>query len=177
MTSTKKLTFSSVCLACCFFLPMLTDSAPEISDMLCLMHFPVMICGMMCGAPWGVAVGVSAPILRSLMFDVPAMYPYAVAMSLEMGVYGFVCGLEANDPRKSPGNVFLDLVFSMVAGRVAWGIAMVFFALISDVSFSVEIYKNTVINTWPGIMLQLMSLPPLIVFLQTTYYPDDIEAL
>lgn len=177
MTSTEKLTFSSVCLACCFFLPMLTASSPEVTAMLCLMHFPVMICGMMCGAPWGVAVGVTAPILRSLMFHMPTMYPLAVAMCVEMGVYGFICGLEANDPRKSPGNIFLDLILAMVAGRVAWGAAMVFFALISDVPFSVELYKEAVLNTWPGVILQLMSLPPLIVFLQTAYYPDDIEAL
>ena len=98
-------------------------------------------------------------------------------MCLELGVYGFVCGLEANDPRKSPANIFLDLILAMVAGRVVWGASMVFFALISDVSFSVELFKAAVINTWPGIILQLMSLPPLIVFLQATYYPDDIQAL
>jgi len=177
MTGNEKLTFSSVCLACCFFLPMLTSSNPQVAIMLCLMHFPVMVCGMMCGAPWGVAVGVTAPILRCLMFGMPQMYPEAVAMAVEMGVYGFVTGLEANDPRKSPGNVFLDLILAMVAGRVAWGAAMVFFSLISDVPFSVEIFKNAVLNTWPGVMLQLMGLPPLIVFLQTAYYPDDIEAL
>ena len=177
MTNTKKLTFASICLACCFFLPLLTDHSPETAAMLCLMHFPVMVCGMMCGAPWGVAVGVSAPVLRSLMFGMPLMYPDAVAMCFELGVYGFVCGLEANDPRKSPGNIFLDLILAMVAGRVAWGAAMVFFALISPITFSVEAYKEAVINTWPGIMLQLIGLPPLIVFLQTAYYPDDIEAL
>ena len=177
MSNNEKLTFSSVCLACCFLLPLLTYQNPEVNKMLCLMHFPVMVCGMMCGAPWGVAVGVTAPVLRCLMFGVPAMYPEAVAMCVEMGVYGFVCGLEANDPRKSPGNVFLDLFISMVAGRVAWGVAMVFFALISTVPFSIEAYKTAVLSTWPGVMLQLMSLPPLIVFLQTTYFPDDIEAI
>ena len=177
MTNTKKLTFASICLACCFLLPMLTDHAPQVSVMLCLMHFPVMVCGMMCGAPWGVAVGMSAPILRSLMFGMPLMYPDAVAMCVEMGVYGFICGLEANDPRKSPGNIFLDLILAMVAGRVAWGAAMTFFAVISQVTFSVEAYKAAILNTWPGIILQLMGLPPLIVFLQTAYYPDDIEAL
>ena len=177
MSNTEKLTFASVCLACCFLLPLLTSHAPQVNMMLCLMHFPVMVCGMMCGAPWGVAVGVSAPILRSLMFGMPLMYPDAVAMCLEMGVYGFVCGLEANDPRKSPANIFLYLILAMVAGRVVWGASMVFFALISDVSFSVELFKAAVINTWPGIILQLMSLPPLIVFLQATYYPDVIQAL
>ena len=177
MTNTKKLTFASVCLACCFFLPLLSSHNPQAAAMLCLMHFPVMVCGMMCGAPWGVAVGVTAPVLRSLMFTMPHMYPEAVAMCVEMGVYGFVCGLEANDPRKSPGNIFVDLVLAMVAGRVAWGGAMLLFALISDVPFSVEIFKEAVLNTWPGVMLQLMSLPPLIVFLQTTYYPDNIQTL
>ena len=177
MTSTRKLTFASVCLACCFFLPLLTDHNPQAAAMLCLMHFPVMVCGMMCGAPWGVAVGMTAPILRSLMFGIPDMYPQAVAMCLEMGVYGLVCGLEANDSRKSPGNVFLDLILAMVAGRVAWGAAMTFFSIISPITFSIEAFKTTVLNTWPGSMLQLMALPPLIVFLQYTYYPDNIEAL
>ena len=73
MSNTEKLTFASVCLACCFLLPLLTSHAPQVNMMLCLMHFPVMVCGMMCGAPWGVAVGVSAPILRSLMFGMPLM--------------------------------------------------------------------------------------------------------
>ena len=177
MTNTEKLTFASMSLACCFLLPLLTVSNPQVNMMLCLMHFPVMVCGMMCGAPWGVAVGVTAPILRCLMFGMPVMYPDAVAMCFEMGVYGLVCGLETNDPRKSPGNVFLDLILAMVAGRIAWGAAMTFFSLISTVPFSIEIFKATVLNTWPGVMLQLMGLPPLIVFLQITYFPDNIEAL
>ena len=177
MSNNQKLTFASLCLACCFLMPLLTSANPQVNMMLCLMHFPVMVCGMMCGAPWGVAVGVTAPVLRSLMFGMPDMYPEAVAMCFEMGVYGFVCGLEANDPRKSPGNIFIDLILAMVAGRVAWGIAMTFFDLVSVVSFSVEEYKAAVLNTWPGVMLQLMALPPLIVFLQTAFYPDDIEAL
>ena len=177
MTNTEKLTFASVCLACCFLLPLLTAHNPQVNAMLCLMHFPIMVCGMMCGAPWGVAVGMSAPILHCLMFGMPVMYPDAVAMCFELGVYGLVCGLEANDPRKSPGNVFLDLILAMVAGRIAWGAAMTFFSIISPVTFSVEIFKTTVMNTWPGVMLQLMGLPPLIVFLQYTYYPDNIEAL
>ncbi len=177
MTNTTKLTFASVCLACCFFLPMITANQPQIGAMLCLMHFPVMVCGMMCGAPWGVAVGVTAPVLRSLMFNMPPMYPEAVAMCVEMGVYGFVCGLETNAPRRSPGEIFKDLITAMIAGRLAWGGVMIFFNLISSVTFTPTDYYNAVVNTWPGVILQLMSLPPLIVFLQTAYYPDDIEAL
>ena len=147
MSNNHKLTFASVCLACCFLLPLLTAHNPQVNLMLCLMHFPVMVCGMMCGAPWGVAVGVTAPVLRSLMFGMPAMYPEAVAMCFELGVYGLVCGLEANDPRKSPANIFIDLILAMVAGRIAWGAAMLLFALVSSVPFSVEIFKDAVLNT------------------------------
>lgn len=178
MTSTKKLSFASICLLCCFVLPMLTSHDPQITQMLCLMHFPVMVCGMMCGAPWGVAVGVTAPILRSLAFGMPAMYPQAVAMCLEMGTYGFVCGLMANDPRKSPGHIFTDLVLAMIAGRLVWGIAMSFLAYFSvDTIFSFTAFWEGVTSTWPGIMLQFISLPPLIVFLVTIQAPEEIEPL
>lgn len=177
MSNTNKLTFASVCLICCFFLPFLTKGNPELNAMLCLMHFPVMVCGMMCGAPWGVAVGVTAPILRSLTVGTPAMYPAAVAMCFELGVYGFVCGLEANDPRKEPSRIFLDLALAMIAGRLVWGMVMGCFAAISQFSFTMDTFVQTVINTWPGVILQFMALPPLIVFLQTAFYPDKIRSL
>lgn len=178
MTSTKKLTFSSVCLICCFVLPMLTARSPQVTQMLCLMHFPVMVCGMMCGAPWGVAVGVTAPVLRSLAFGQPLMFPDAVAMCFELGTYGFVCGLMANDPRKEPAHIFLDLVGAMIAGRLIWGIAMSFLAYFSPTTeFSLAVFLQAVSNTWPGVILQFMSLPPLIVFLVTIQEPDEIQAL
>lgn len=177
MTSTKKLTFASVCLLCCFALPMLTAGNEKVASMLCLMHAPVMVCGMMCGAPWGVAVGMTAPILRSLMLYSPAMYPDAVAMAFEMGVYGFVCGLETNDPRREPTKIYIDLILAMIAGRVMWCVVMCLFALISDVTVTLPLLKDSILNTWPGVALQLIALPPLIVFLQMAYYPDDIVAL
>ena len=177
MTNNHKLTFAAVCMICCFALPFFATHSPDAAKMLCLMHFPVMVCGMMCGAPWGVAVGVTAPILRSLAFGMPAMFPEACAMCIEMGVYGLVCGLKANDPRRESAKIFFDLVLAMIAGRIAWGIAMTFLAYFSTTTFSVQAFLNGVTITWPGIALQLMSLPPLIVFLQTIYYPEEIREI
>ena len=65
----------------------------------------------------------------------------------------------------------------MIAGRIAWGIAMTFLAYFSTTTFSVQEFLNGVTITWPGIALQLMSLPPLIVFLQTIYYPEEIREI
>ena len=178
MTSTKKLTFASICLICCFVLPMLTARAPQVTQALCLMHFPVMVCGMMCGVPWGVAVGVTAPILRSLAFGMPLMFPDAVAMCMELGTYGAVCGFMANDPRKEPAHIFMDLIGAMIAGRIVWGIGMTVLAGFSPAAeFSFAMFRESVISTWPGVMLQLMSLPPLIVFLVTIQEPDEIQTI
>ena len=38
-------------------LPLLTGQVPKVGNMLCPMHFPVLLCGFMLGGPWGLAVG------------------------------------------------------------------------------------------------------------------------
>ena len=44
------------------------------------MHIPVLLCGFLCGWPWGLAVGFVAPLLRSVLFGMPPIYPTGVAM-------------------------------------------------------------------------------------------------
>ena len=64
----KKLVFSAMLLAIAMLLPFLTGQIPEIGKALCPMHIPVLLCGFICGWPWGVAVGFIAPLLRSVIF-------------------------------------------------------------------------------------------------------------
>ena len=89
----KKLVYSAVFLALCMVLPFLTGQIPEIGQALSPMHIPVLLCGFACGWPWGLAVGFIAPILRSLIFQMPAMWPNAVAMAFELATYGFCSGI------------------------------------------------------------------------------------
>ena len=89
----KKLVYSAVFLALCMVLPFLTGQIPEIGQALSPMHIPVLLCGFACGWPWGLAVGFIAPILRSLLFQMPAMWPNAVAMAFELATYGFCSGI------------------------------------------------------------------------------------
>ena len=46
-------------LALAYVLPFLTGQIPQIGAMLCPMHIPVLLCGFICGWPWGLAVGLS----------------------------------------------------------------------------------------------------------------------
>ena len=80
-------------LALCMVLPFLTGQIPEIGQALSPMHIPVLLCGFACGWPWGLAVGFIAPILRSLIFQMPAMWPNAVSMAFELATYGFCSGI------------------------------------------------------------------------------------
>ena len=88
--NTKKLAYAALFLALCLVLPMLTGQIPRIGSMLLPMHIPVLLCGLVCGWQYGAAVGFVAPLLRSVLFGMPPMYPVAIAMAFELLTYGLV---------------------------------------------------------------------------------------
>ena len=88
-----KMVLAALFLALAYVLPFLTGQIPEVGSMLCPMHLPVLICGFICGWPWGLAVGVIAPLSRSLTLSMPPLFPTALCMSLELATYGAIAGL------------------------------------------------------------------------------------
>ena len=86
----KQLVLSALFLALALVLPFLTGQIPEVGKMLCPMHLPVLLCGFFCSWPWGLAIGLIAPVLRSFMFGMPPLFPAAVCMSVELATYGAV---------------------------------------------------------------------------------------
>ena len=75
-------------LAIALALPFITGQIPEIGAMLCPMHIPALLCGFLCGWPWGAAVGFIAPLLRGALFGMPVLFPTGTAMAFELAVYG-----------------------------------------------------------------------------------------
>lgn len=164
--SARRLAYSGVCLAAALALPFLTGQIPEIGAMLCPMHLPTLLCGFLCGWPWGLAVGVTAPLLRSLLFGMPPMFA-ALPMALEMGVYGAAAGWLY---RRLPGGdwrVYPALLAAMVLGRGAWGGAQYLMAGLRHTVFTPELFvAGAVLGSVPGILLQLLLLPPLVMALE-----------
>ena len=137
--------------------------------MLLPMHIPVLLCGFFCGWPYGLAVGVISPLLRSLLFGMPPMYPTAVAMAFELAIYGLMTGLLYKRFPKNIGFYYLTLLISMIAGRVVWG--AVSFALygLSGTAFTMDIFMaGSVIKALPGIAVQLVLIPALVMALDRT---------
>lgn len=160
----RKLTYSALFLAVAMVLPFITGQIPEIGSMLCPMHIPALLCGFMCGWPWGLAVGFIAPLLRSVIFGMPALFPSAVAMAFELAVYGGMAGfLYRLLPRKNR-NTYLILIISMIAGRIVWGVVRVILAGLSGSSFTWALFlAGAFTNAIPGIILQLVLIPVLVI--------------
>ena len=163
----RKLTYAALYLAIALVLPFVTGQIPEIGSMLSPMHIPVLLCGFMCGWPWGLAVGFIAPLLRSVLFGMPTLIPSAVAMAFELAVYGAMSGLlYAILPRK-PWITYAVLVISMIAGRIVWGIARVILAGMTSSSFTWALFiSGAVTNAIPGIILHLVLIPVLVMAME-----------
>lgn len=163
----RRLTYSALYLAIAMALPFVTGQIPEIGSMLCPMHIPALLCGFLCGWPWGLAVGFIAPLLRSVLFGMPTLFPGAVAMAFELAVYGGMAGfLNGALPRKR-GIIYAVLLISMIAGRIVWGAVRVVLAGLSGSAFTWALFlAGALTNAIPGIVLQLVLIPILVISME-----------
>lgn len=163
----QNLTLSAMFLALAFVLPFFTGQIPKIGAMLCPMHIPVILCGFVCGGPWGLVVGFAAPLLRSFIVGMPTLFPKAVAMAFELATYGLMSGILYKALPKKRGSIYLSLIISMIAGRLVWG-----FVQLCCVSFNVSAFgvsafwAGAVANAVPGIIIQLIFIPLIIMTVQ-----------
>lgn len=166
-TRTNTLVLAALFLALALVLPFLTGQIPEIGAMLCPMHIPALLCGFFCGWPWGAAVGLMAPVLRSLLFGMPPMFPVAVSMSLELSAYGAVSGLLYHKLPEKKISVYASLLAAMIVGRLVWGAARFAFAGLDPSSFGLAAFwAGAVTSAVPGILLQLVLIPVLVIVLE-----------
>ena len=160
----RRLTYAALFLAIALVLPFITGQIPQIGAMLSPMHIPVLLCGFLCGWPWGLAVGLIAPPLRSLLFGMPAMIPGGVAMAFELAAYGAVAGWLYRRLPKKPGSVYIALIIAMIAGRLVWGAARVILAGMTGSSFTWALFlAGAVTNAVPGIILHIVLVPILVI--------------
>ena len=163
----RRLTYAALYLAIAMVLPFVTGQIPEIGSMLCPMHIPALLCGFMCGWHWGLAVGFIAPLLRSVLFGMPAMIPSAVSMAFELAVYGGMAGLLRHLLPKKKWITYAVLFISMIAGRIAWGAVRVILAGLSGSSFTWALFiAGAITNAIPGIILQLILIPILVIAME-----------
>jgi thiamine transporter ThiT len=161
-----KMILSAFFLALAYVMPFLTGQIPEIGSMLCPLHIPVLLCGFICGWPWGLAVGFFAPLLRSFMLGAPMLFPKAICMAFELAAYGTVTGLMHKLlPRKKP-YIYCSLLTAMLVGRIVWGVAMFICLGINGNSFTFGAFlAGAFTNAIPGIIIQLVLILIIVMML------------
>ncbi len=164
MNAVKRMTLAALCAALCVVLPIAFHSIPNAGSVFLPMHIPVLLCGMLCAWPYGLAVGLLGPLLSSILTGMP---PAAVlpAMMVECALYGMTSGLVLKyvHTGKLYGDLYLALVAAMLVGRIGSGIAK---ALIFSPGMALSVWvTSSFVTAVPGIVIQLVFLPTVVAAL------------
>ena len=162
----KKMILSAFLLALGLVMPFITGQIPEIGSMLLPMHIPVLICGFVCGWKYGGLVGFIVPLMRSVIWGMPPIMT-AIGMAFELAAYGMMTGLLYKIFPKGKVMIYIELIVAMVIGRAVWGIVSIVIYGIQGNAFSWQIFMGgALINAIPGIILQIVLVPVLVMALQ-----------
>ena len=164
------LTLAAMFMAVGIVLPFLTGQIRQIGNMLLPMHIPVLLCGLICGWQYGLAVGFILPLLRYMLFGMPVLFPTGIAMAFELATYGFVIGFLYSRSRwKCVVALYRSMILAMLAGRAVWGVVQLLLLGIHGNGFTWQMFlAGAFLNAIPGIILQLILIPTIMVALNRT---------
>lgn len=165
--SVRKLVFASLLIALGILLPFLTAQIPYMGSRFLPMHIPVILSGFICGWDYGMLVGFTVPLIRSMLFGMPTIFPVAAAMAIELAVYGGMTGFLYRLLPKKTLYLYIALITSMICGRIALGAISIILYGLSGTQYAFEIFiTGAFFNAIPGILIQLIVIPVLIIALE-----------
>ncbi len=163
MSTVKRLVTTAICAAMCVVLPIAFHAIPNAGSVMLPMHIPVLLCGLVCGWPYGLVCGLIGPLLSSFT----GMPPLSIlpSMMVECGVYGMVTGLMMKYVRtgKSVADLYISMLAAMVLGRVVAGFAKALIFAPGTPAFAWV--TTSLVMGIPGIVIQLIVMPLMIAAL------------
>ncbi len=162
----KKIVFSALFIALGLVFPFLTGQIKEIGKMLLPMHIPVLLCGLILGWQYGVAVGFITPILRSICFSMPVMYPNAISMAFELATYGGVAGyIYLNSKWQCTKSLYRSMIIAFFVSRASLGITKTL--LMGFGNYTIKMFvAGAFLDAIPGIIFQVVLIPVIMVSLK-----------
>ena len=166
----RRMVLSAMFLAIGLVLPFVTGQIPQIGSMLLPMHIPVLLCGLICGWQYGAVVGATLPLLRSILFTMPPLYPTAISMAVELCIYGLAIGfIYGLFKKQNLLAVYVALIPSMILGRIAWGGCQTVLLSMQGNTFTIQAFlAGALLNAVPGIIIQLLLIPAVMTTLHHT---------
>lgn len=160
LTPVKKLVFTASCCALCLVLPMAFHAVPNAGSIFLPMHIPVLLCGLICGWPYGLVCGLLGPFISSFTGMPPAaMLP---SMMVECGAYGAVAGLMMRYIRtgSATGDLYISMGTAMALGRIIAGLAKAWIFTPGTAPFAWV--TTSLVTGIPGIAIQLIVMPAVV---------------
>ncbi len=157
---TKDLTLCSIFIALGIVLPMATHSIAA-GPVLLPMHIPVIISGFILKPRYAVIVGVLTPILSSVLTGMPPVFPVLPMMVFELGTYAIVTSILVH---KFDLNVWIVLILSMIAGRIAALLVTIILIQFFDAQMGNAFISiiNSIKAGTIGILIQLTLIPAIV---------------
>ena len=130
----------------------------------------LLLCGLLCGWQYGGLVGFVRPLLRYAMFGMPPIFPTGIAMAFELAAYGIIAGYLYNHSRwQCVISLYRSLIAAMLGGRIVWGVVRVLLTGVGGEPFTWQLFlSGAFLTAIPGIILQLVFIPVLMVALDRT---------
>lgn len=165
MSHVKKLVLTAVSIALCVVLPMAFHAVQNAGAVFLPMHIPVLLCGLICGWPYGLVCGLLGPLLSSALTGMPPA-PVLPSMMVELAVYGCVTGImmQVVHTKKPFADLYISMITAMVLGRTLAGLAKSLIFTPGTAPFAWV--TTSLVTGLPGICIQLVLIP-LLVFALT----------
>lgn len=121
-------------------------------------HIPVIIAGLLLGPISGINVAVLAPILSNVFCGSPHVEDLLLII-FELICYGYISGFMKNKNQ----NIYITLIISLILGRTIYFVCLWILTNVSTIDlFSIEKTIKTIIKETPGIIIQIIIIPPIL---------------
>lgn len=158
--NTKRLIIAGLLLAIGIIIPMIFHTTGIPGTVFLPMHIPVLIGGFLLPPYLALLLGMLTPILNSLITGMPTVFPMAMIMVFELGIYGLVASVLY---RKFELPSIIALIISMIAGRIMAGLVVFILAAFFGIQMDPMTFIIGGVTTGiPGIIIQLVLIPSLI---------------
>lgn len=166
MFHVKRLVLCGLMIALCVVLPLAFHGIPNAGSIFSPMHIPALLCGLICGWPYGLVCGLMGPLLSSVTTGMPPA-AYLAPMMLELAVYGLTAGLMMRLIRvkKLYVRLYLSLLTAMLLGRVVAGAAAALIFTPGQYTMAAWV-ASYFVKCLPAIVLQLTVVPAIYLALQ-----------
>jgi hypothetical protein len=133
------------------------------------MHIPALLAGFSLPLRFAFLAGIAMPLVSSLVTGMPPIFPVLPYMVFELATYAATASIMFRTLKQ---NIYVSLVVSMIAGRIAAGLIvwMMTAFLGVDIAGPFTFIAGSIMTSFPGMIVQLLLIPAIVYPLKKSNY-------